>query len=92
MEADLWGVEGGWVCNGELQTGERGQGPRKDHRSPIGLELQAWGDAWGVRGGERDCTLGTEEGTEEVGPQAKKRKGESWDPWLRKVTDEPGLS
>lgn len=72
-------MEGGWVCNGELQTGERGQGPRKDHRKRLkGLELQAWKKGWGKRLHPRDrgrdrigWTPGKEKEEGRLGPLAE---------------------
>lgn len=72
-----------WVLSLELQTGEEGEGPRKDHRRPKGLELQAR-----ERRERKGLHLRTEEGTGQVGPQARKRKKGGWDPQLSKVTEE----
>lgn len=77
------GVDRIWVLSLELQTGEEGEGPRKDHRRPKGLELQAR-----ERRERKGLHLRTEEGTGQVGPQARKRKRGGWDPGLSKVTEE----
>lgn len=79
MEAVLWGVEGGWFPDLELQNGEEEQGPRKDHRwRPKSLELQAWerGRGKGLRPRDRgrdriDWTPSKENEEGRLGPSAE---------------------
>lgn len=73
-----------------MENSKLGKG-NKDPGRTTG-DQKVWNSGPGKGVGERDCTLGTEEETGQVGPQARKRKRKGWDPWLRKVTEELGLS